>query len=293
MYDLIKASETAYYIDCPSKIGIIKVGDNEVFLIDSGNNREAGKRALKILNSKGWSLKGIINTHSHADHIGGNRYLQANTGCPVYAKGIERDFTNHPILESVSIWGARPMAELRHKFLLAEESYCEELAPDVLPEGFELVDLSGHTPDMVGVRTPDGVVFLADCLSSAETLDKYKIGFIYDIRAYLETLKNVKELDATLFIPSHAKPTDNITPLAVYNIDKVRETIDTILFALCEPRGFEELLTELFDKYGLTLTYEQYALVGSTVRSYISYLKDEGRIEGVLDNNRLLWKTIK
>lgn len=293
MYELIKASETAYYIDCPSKIGIIKVGDNEVFLIDSGNNREAGKRALKILNSKGWSLKGIINTHSHADHIGGNRYLQANTGCPVYAKGIERDFTNHPILESVSIWGARPMAELRHKFLLAEESDCEELTPDVLPEGFELVDLSGHTPDMVGVRTPDGVVFLADCLSSVETLDKYKVGFIYDIRAYLETLKNVKELDATLFIPSHAKPTDNITPLAVYNIDKVRETIDTILFALCEPRGFEELLTELFDKYGLTLTYEQYALVGSTVRSYISYLKDEGRIEGVLDNNRLLWKTIK
>ena len=290
MYELIKASETAYYIDCPSKIGIIKSADNEVYLIDSGNNREAGKRALKILSEQGWTLRGIINTHSHADHIGGNRYLQTNTGCPAFAKGIDRDFTNHPILESVSVWGARPIAELKHKFLLAEESVCDELTTDVLPEGFELIDLPGHTPDMVGIRTPDGVVFLADCLSSAETLDKYKIGFVYDIGTYIDTLEEVKKLSAKLFIPSHAAPCVDIAPLAQYNIDKVRETCEKILGILAIPHSFEELLTELFNEYSLTMSYEQYALVGSTVRSYISYLKDGEQIEGAIENNRLLWK---
>ncbi len=290
MYELIKVSETAYYIDCPAKMGIIKVGEGEVFLIDSGNNREAGKKALKILSGQGWSLKGIINTHSHADHIGGNRYLQNNTACPVFAKGIERDFTNHPILESVSIWGARPIAELKHKFLLAEESVCEELTAEVLPEGFELIDLGGHTPDMVGVKTPDGVVFLADCLSSAETLDKYKIGFIYDVEAYLATLERVKNMTAEIFLPSHAAPCRDIAELAQYNIDKVREVSERILEILAVPHSFEELLTELFNEYELTLSYEQYALVGSTVRSYISYLKDGGQIEGSIENNRLLWR---
>ena len=290
MYELVKLSETAYYVDCPSKIGIIKTGEREVFLIDSGNNREAGKKVLKILTSEGWSLRGIINTHSHADHIGGNRYLQNNTGCPIYAKGIDRDFTNHPILESVAAWGGLPIDELKHKFMLAEESVCDELSPEVLPEGFEIIELGGHTPDMVGIRTPDGVAFIADCLSSRETLDKYKIGFIYDVKTYLETLECVKNMRAGIFVPSHAAPCEDIVPLAQYNIDKVGEVSEKILGILTSPHTFEELLRELFREYGMTLTYEQYALVGSTVRSYIAYLKDRGMIDGVIEDNRLLWK---
>ena len=45
---------------------------------------------------------------------------------------------------------------------------------------------------MVGFRSPDDIVYLADCLSSRETLEKYQIGFIYDVAAYLKTLEMVK-----------------------------------------------------------------------------------------------------
>ena len=290
MYELIKVSDTAYYIDCPTKIGIIKVGDGEVFLIDSGNHRETGKKALKIINNEGWTLKGIINTHSHADHIGGNRYIQAKTGCKIYAKGIDRDFTNHPTLMASLAWGAKPLPELRHKFLLAEESVCEELYSDILPDGFEIIDLSGHTPDMIGIKTPDGVVFIADCLSGEEIIAKYKIGFIHDIKTYLETLERVKNIEGELFIPSHAAPRKDIAPLAQYNVDKVNEVAEKILKFLEAPTAFEELLKKLFDEYGLTLSYEQYALVGSTVRSYIAYFEDEGLVEGMIEENRLLWR---
>ena len=41
------------------------------------------------------------------------------------------------------------------------------------------------------------------------------------------------------------------------------------------------------------MTYEQYVLVGSTVRSYLSYLKDSGKIEGYIENNSLLWRKIR
>ena len=97
MYELIQAAENSYYIQSPAKIGLIKVSDTEVCLIDSGNDKDAGKKVLKVLNANGWTLKAIYNTHSHADHIGGNQYLQKQTGCPIYAPGIEADFTNHPI----------------------------------------------------------------------------------------------------------------------------------------------------------------------------------------------------
>lgn len=69
MYELIQLSEHDYYIDCPAKIGLIKASDNEVVLIDSGNDKDAGKKVCRILESKGWNLKAIFNTHSHADHI--------------------------------------------------------------------------------------------------------------------------------------------------------------------------------------------------------------------------------
>ena len=67
--------------------------------------------------------------------------------------------------------------------------------------------------------------------------------------------------------------------------------IDQILSAVAEPIGFEALLARLFESYALTMSIDQYALVGSTVRSYLSYLLDEGRIENVIENGMLLWKS--
>ena len=82
---------------------------------------------------------------------------------------------------------------------------------------------------MTGFRTADDVVYLADCLSSREVLDKYQIGFLYDVGAYLSTLEMVKALKAKLFVPAHAPVTEDITELAQYNIDKTHETAEHIL----------------------------------------------------------------
>ena len=290
MYELIQVSENNYYIQSPAKIGLIKVSDTEVCLIDSGNDKDAGKKVLKVLNANGWTLKAIYNTHSHADHIGGNQYLQKQTGCPIYALGIEADFTNHPILESAFLYGGYPMKELRHKFLLAQESDVTYLSAEQLPKGVEAISLPGHSFEMVGFRTADDVVYLADCLSSKETLEKYRIGFIYDVGAYLQTLEMVKTMKAKLFIPSHAAATEDIAELAQYNIDVVMEIAEAIVRFCGEPHTFEEILQQLFEEYGLTMTYEQHVLVGSTVRSYLSWLKDSGRLEVGFENNRQVWK---
>ena len=122
MYELIQVSENCYYIQCPAKIGLVKLNEQDVCLVDSGSDKDAGKKVRKILNENGWNLQMIFNTHSHADHIGGNKYLQEQTGCKIYAPGIECDLTNHPILEPSFVYGAFPPKELRRKFLLAQES---------------------------------------------------------------------------------------------------------------------------------------------------------------------------
>ena len=289
MFELVQVSEKCYYIQSPAKIGLIKLNDQDVVLIDSGNDKDAGRKVRQILDANKWKLKAIYNTHANADHIGGNKYLQAQTGCKIYVPGIDCEFTRNPILEPSFLYGGYPPKDLRHKFLMAQASDAQYLTKEALPEGFEAIPLPGHFFDMVGFRTPDDVVYLADCLSSRETLEKYRIGFIYDVAAYLQTLEMVKTMEAKLFIPAHAAVTDSIAELAQYNIDQVNEIADRIL-ALCEtPCCFEELLRQLFDAYALTMNFEQYVLVGSTVRSYLAWLKDAGRLDVSFEENRMLW----
>lgn len=290
MYELINVAPSTYYIQSPAKIGLVKLNDTEVCLIDSGNDKDAGKKILKILQQNGWTLSAIYNTHSNADHIGGNRFLQERTGCKIYAKGIEADMTRHPILEPAFLYGGFPPAELRHKFLLAQPSEALDLSGDCLTEGFSVIELGGHFFDMVGFRTPDDVVFLADCLSSEDTLSKYQLTFIYDVAEYLNTLENIKNMKAKLFVPSHAQPTQDIVPLAQYNINKVYEIGDMITNLCCQPYTFEQLLKKVFDEYALVMTFEQYALVGSTLRSYLTWLKEQGRIKAYFSENMLLWE---
>lgn len=292
MYELIPITGNSYYIQSPSKMGLVRLNNTDVCLIDSGNDKDAGRKVRQLLDANGWHLSAIYNTHSNADHIGGNRYLQGQTGCRIYAQGIECAITRHPVLEPAFLYGGFPPKDLRHKFLMAQESEALELTSDVLPEDFELLQLPGHFFHMVGFRSPDNVVYLADCLSSRETLDKYRLSFIYDVAAYLNTLEKVKTMQAVAFVPAHAEVTGNIVPLAQYNIDKVLEIADHIVERCAEPVIFEELLKRLFDDYGLTLTFEQYALVGSTVKSYLAWLKDTGRLTVLFEDNRLLWRRV-
>ena len=291
MYELNQVGENSYYIQSPAKIGLVKISSNEVCLIDSGNDKEAGRKVRKLLDENGWNLTAIYNTHSNADHIGGNKYLQQQTKCKIYAPGIECDFTKHPILEPSFLYGGFPPKDLRHKFLMAQESNVEELTDNNLTDALSIIKLPGHFFDMVGFRSKDDIVYLADCLSSRETLEKYQISFIYDVAEYLNTLNKVKELKAALFVPAHAEVTKDIKELVQFNIDKVNEIADTIL-SLCKvPISFEKVLKELFALYNLQMNFEQYALVGSTLRSYLSWLKDTERIEIIFENNELLWKT--
>lgn len=287
MYELIQAAEHTYYIESPAKIGLVQTGDT-VALIDSGSDKEAGRKVRQHLDARGLKLSAIYNTHSNADHIGGNQYLQRQTGCAVYAPGVEAAFTRDPILEPSFLYGGCPPKPLRHKFLLAQPSDVQVLDPKACP--LEVIPLPGHFFDMVGYRTEDGVVFLADCLSSRETLEKYRVSFLYDVAAYLDTLDRVAAMEAALFVPAHAAATEDIAPLARYNRDQVYAVAEDLLDLLAEPLVFEEVLRRLFRRYHLTMDFQQYVLVGSTVKSYLAWLLDGGRVTAAFDDCRLQWR---
>ena len=143
---------------------------------------------------------------------------------------------------------------------------------------------------MVGFRTPDNTVFLADCVSSPATLEKYRVTFIYDVAAYLDTLETVEILKAAIFVPSHAEPCVDVRELTEINRRKVFEIEQMIKIICNEPKTTEEIIREVFKAFGLTMTIEQYVLVGSTIRSCLSWMKDRGILDYAIENAMLQWK---
>lgn len=292
MYELVQVGEKSYFIQSPAKIGIYRANDTEVYLIDSGSDKDAGRRCRKVLDEQGWTCRGILVTHSNADHVGGCAYLQKQYGCKVFSGGIEAAITAHTVLEPSFLYGGYPYKELRHKFLMAQSCEVMPFTDPDFPKEVEILPLPGHFFDMVGFRTPDGTAFIADCLSSEAALEKYQISFLYDVAGYLATLEQVAEMDAKMFVPSHADAVEDIAPLAQRNRDKVLAIAEHICDICREGKTPEELLRQLFIDYDLMMTHEQYVLIGSTVRSYTAWLKDTGRLACCFEDNRLIWQTV-
>ncbi len=293
MYELIQAGENSYYIHCPAKMGVYRCADNGVYLIDSGNDKDAGKKVKKILEANGWHLKAIINTHSNADHTGGNAWLRQQTGCTVFAKGIEAAFIRHSVLEPAFLYGGYPCADLRHKFLMAQSCEAMDVSDPAFPRELEIIDLPGHFFHQIGIRTPDQVVYLADCLCSEKTLEKYRLTFLYDIAAQLETLDKVEAMDGAMFVPAHADASGDVKELCRKNRETIYEMAELIREICIRPITMEEALRELFIRCGLTMNAEQYVLLGSTLRSYLSWLRDRGEMDISFVDHRMLWQVKK
>lgn len=289
MYELIQAGERTYYIDCPSRIGIYKLDDERVCLIDSGNDKDAGKKVLKVLAANGWRPEMILNTHSHADHIGGNRVIQERTGCKVYCAGADRAFVENTALEPAFLYGGNPYKELRNKFLLAQQSRAEELTEEVLPEGMQMMRIDGHSFSMTAFGTADGVWFVADGVTGEKIMEKYHISFLYDVEEYLKSLDRLEKLEGRLFIPSHGEIYTNMGSVVKRNRDKVFE-ISEALKEICQRgAGTEDIIQKVFDRYGLKMDENQYVLVGATLRSYLSWMKERGEVGTEFHENRKYW----
>ena len=292
MYELIQITDNNYYVDCPTKVGIYESAPGQVWLIDAGSDKDAGRKIWKHIDARGWTVQGILATHSNADHIGGAALLMQRSGCALYARPREGCFIAHTEFEPSLLYGGCPPKVLRNKFLMAQSVPCQDIAQAPLPPGLEIIDLPGHFLEMFGVRTPEGVFYCADAVFSAAVTEKYHVNFVYDVQAALDCLEVLPHTGARWYLPAHGSLTEDIAPLAKMNQDKMLEILDFLRAACGAPRCFEDILQALFDHYGLTLDFAQYVLVGASLRSYLAWLLDAGQAEVLFSGNKMLWHSL-
>lgn len=84
--------------------------------------------------------------------------MQGQTGCWIYAGGVEAAFTKYPVLEPSFLYGGWLCRDLRHKFLMAQGSCVLDFSDEGFLVEIEVIPLPGHSFDMAGYRMPDDTV---------------------------------------------------------------------------------------------------------------------------------------
>jgi len=297
--EMKKISERVYYIPNPANIGVVKDGEKSAILIDSGLDDDTGKKVLKLLEENGLFPKAIINTHSHADHCGGNRYIKEKTGAIIYAPEVESAIIQFPSLEPLYLFsGASPLKDLQNKFLMAQPSDVDyvikrderKLKFDEVELG--IIPLPGHAPNQVGVEVEE-VLFCADSLFSEDVLRRHKIPFYADIDRTKETLRFLRNSQYKFYVPSHAEPRESLTELVDANLEAIDGVEKYLLEGFHGRKSTQQVLKDMCDHYQIDMKgIQQYYLMNTVAMAYLSSLHERGKLKVEVKDNSLFWEKL-
>ncbi len=290
MFEVRQLAENTFYYEAFTNVGIYRLNDREAVLIDSCDHKRMVKGLDRILTEMGLSVSLIINTHGHVDHICGNKYFRDKYGCRILSTALEKTFIANPELEADFYNAALSVDKRNNPFYGIEATESEIITADNVPEGFGIIPLPGHGFDMIGVRTPDNVVFLADAVLSRYTWESYKLPFFYNVNKSLETLEKIRSLKAEYFVPSHDAPVRDIGDLAMYNEQQLREK-KQMVFQLCENQSFESLFELVAADQGLDIKTPKYCMYAVMVKNYLQALIEKGKVYSVYENGRMIYRT--
>ncbi|MDR2179571.1 MAG: MBL fold metallo-hydrolase [Synergistaceae bacterium] len=304
--ELLQLGERTWYI--PGRVNVGYYEENgQGYLIDSGLDDDQGRKILKLLGEeRKVPLRAIVNTHSNADHVGANAFIQKRTDCEVWTTRIEGILTERTTLEPLLLWSAWPFKGIRGKFIEAKPSKVTfidqpmaigdpRLANEYPIRDTELtaVPLPGHYLDMIGVRTPDGVFFLADALFDPTVLEKYRFCVMLDVAGAHKTLDMIVNAKARWFVPCHAPVTQDVGELVRQNkegLNWVTEAVDGALANADRPLTREEILSRIGVANKMEMDAAHLLLNLSCVAAHLTYLSELDRVEPLVQDCFLLWK---
>ncbi len=294
---LVTLSTGIHYLPGAVNVGVVGTGSGGCVLIDSGADKDHAKRILKACRAAHLEPVAIVNTHSHADHYGGNAYLQEALGIPAYSPIFEEAILRYPILEPITLWnGARPPVALQNKWLLAPASGTKILNEAGLREiagvALELLDVSGHAHIQFAVRVRD-VLFATDAVFGAVILQKYPLQFMVDVQHVREAIETVRSNKARVVVPGHGEPTGDVDNLCDANLAALERASSAVLIACGEAATLPEVLERVCAMLEVTITdLTRYVLNQTAVLAHLTDLEERGLVQLKLTRNRLLWTAV-
>lgn len=178
----------------------------EPVLIDTAyvSDFDVTERALTDLDVEPSRVRLIVSTHSHCDHIGGNRIIQERSGCDIAMHKIGKHFID-----------ARDDWATWWKYFCQDADFFKctiELGDgDVIsigPHEFEVIYTPGHASDGIVLYNPKEKILISSDTLWAEDMAAMtvRVEGSRAVFSMMESIERLEELPVRMVYPGHGKP---------------------------------------------------------------------------------------
>lgn len=276
------------YFDKPSKTAV---------LIDSGPNDSVIEEVCTKISDKGFQIVAVLHTHGHAVNYGGNLYLKKTFPnirvCATHLASYLIENPNfEPFVFDVGTGGDENTVE--------SKGNKQALVTDYLPSKddtfyihtipFKIVSLPGHSPGLVGIITPDHVLYCGDALFGPKTLNKQDILFYHDLMAARRSFKKLLLMKSNAYVLYHGGPYKNVSGLIHKHLTIMQDTSDLLESFIKEnPSTLEQLVKKVMNKYEMEDNLHRHSLTTSIILAYLKELQQAKKIVAHVEQGMLIF----
>ena len=162
----------------------------------------------------------IISTHSHSDHIGGNKFIQDESGCDIAIHRIGKHFIDTH--DDWATWWRYYGHEA--EFFTANRALEDGDTIDIGPYQFRVVYTPGHASDgIVLYNRKEKILLSSDTLWENDMPGMtLRVEGSTALFRFEESLEKIKELDVRMVYPGHGRPFDTVDEAIARSQNKIR-----------------------------------------------------------------------
>lgn len=262
-----------------------------VILFDTCLNIDTAKKLDKTIAK---NVVAILNTHSHADHIGGSSLFEKRYNCKTYIHKNEFSFCSLPELEPALLYGGASFKSAKSKFLCAKPLLNISTLDSFVNQEIEIIELFGHSPGHCGFKI-NNVLYAGDALFIKDVIDKHKVLYLYDVQEYINSLNKIKKLEFEHIVLCHKgilSKSDAISLIDenINHTEMISEMILRTLNKLSCARA-DDISADLMNVLSIPFETEYFLLVSSSIKGYLKYLESHEKVTPIIDNG-IKWKLI-
>ncbi|WP_155591150.1 MBL fold metallo-hydrolase [Lysinibacillus cavernae] len=218
----MKTAETLFFERPFPSANSIVIQDEQTLLVDTGFGSDI-TRTEKLLSDAGivpMQLNGIINTHYHSDHVGGNHYFQQQYDLPIAAHLWEGEMVNQCDVESCGAhYLDQPVEQYVVQQLLVDE---QEIVTG--NSALQVLHTPGHTLGHIALYEPKQQMLICGDLfhhNDVGWLNIFREG-TNSIRRSYESLERLAKLSIKIAYPGHGRAIEDPKMM----MDKARERLE-------------------------------------------------------------------
>lgn len=178
----------------------------EAILIDTAyiSDFDETARSIKELDVDIRDIRLIVNTHTHCDHIGGNKIVQDKSGCDIALHKIGKHHID--TRDDWSTWWRYYNQEA--EFFDCTMALDDGDLVDIGPHAFQVIYTPGHASDGIVLYNRQAKVLISsDTLWESDmAVMTLRVEGSRALFFQLESLEKLKELEVEMVYPGHGRP---------------------------------------------------------------------------------------